>query len=176
MVRFLFFVSLLLSVGCASPFVGSVGKSPRCAEEQKNLTIALQTAMLNGAPQLVVLSGKRVLLVTRAVSGADVSETDAAFVENFIRQKLVAARAIVVEPGEEEVVLLVQVCSFGVDTINRAYPFIILPLFYQAKYTASVELDIFAYNKGDLSVILGPAKWTGSSLWGHMAILGVGPF
>jgi len=166
---------LLLGMGCASPFVSSVGAASRGAEAQRNLALALESATRN-LNQFARLNGKHVLVRTEAISGSDVSETDAAFVDSFIRTKLVTvARAFLAEPGEEDTVLLVRVCSFGVDVTNRGYPFIFLPLFFMANYRAYVELDLFAFNKADMSPILS-MKLAGDSAWSHMAILGVGPF
>jgi hypothetical protein len=162
-----------LFVGCASPFVANVEKSPRSAEVQRNLSQALQSGMRLAGAQFAALNGKRVLVVTRAISGADVSESDAAFVENFVCQQLVLAGAIIAEQGEEEIVLLVNVRSFGVDVKNTGYPFIFLPLFYMAKYKAYVELECFAYNKGNRSIVMAPTSCIGVSEWGHMAILGI---
>lgn len=166
---------ILLGAGCASPFVGSVGSASRGAEAQKNLALALESATRN-LNQLARLNGRRVLVQTEAISGSDVSETDAAFINSFIRMKLVTiARAFIAEHGEEDTILLVRVCSFGVDVTYHGYPFIFLPLFFMANYRAYVELDLFAYNKADMSTVL-ITKLAGDSEWSHMAIFGVGPF
>lgn len=169
-----FFCLLAVGVGCASPFVGSIGDT-RSAEVQVNLALALESATRN-LNQFALLNGRRVLVETETISGSNVSKTDASFVDSFIRTKLVTiARAFIVEPGEEDAVLLVRVSSFGVDVKYRGYPFIFLPIFFMATYRAYVELDLFAYNKSDMSTIL-QTKLAGDSKWSHMAIFGVGPF